>query len=144
MASFDHLPAKDRMALVHLVRSYAPFTLPKDDPASLQSLSKLFAASGGRVPNKIPVSQALELLEKEYKDPAPLKLSDSSRKIILDPAIAGRWLSASHDWRKSPAALASSATADAPANGFSPSAATMSPTAWAALHAELLRNQTSR
>ncbi|MBI5881977.1 MAG: cytochrome c [Elusimicrobia bacterium] len=144
MASFDHLPAKDRMALVHLVRSFASFPLPKDDPTSLQSLAKLFAASGGKVPNKIPVSRGLEFLEKEYKEPAPLKLSDSSRKIILDPQRAGRWLSGSTDWRKSPSALASAATANAPGNGFPPSAATLSPSAWAALHAELLRSQTSR
>ncbi|MBI5209879.1 MAG: cytochrome c [Elusimicrobia bacterium] len=140
MASFDHLPARDRMALVHLVRSYAAFPLPKDDPASLDGLSRLFAASGGRVPNKVPVSRGLELLETEYRDPAPLSLSGSSRKVILDPARAARWLAASPAWRKSPAALASAAAAGSPGNGFAPSAATLSPSAWAALHSELLRD----
>ncbi|MBI5623289.1 MAG: cytochrome c [Elusimicrobia bacterium] len=139
MTRFDHLSAKDRMALVHAVRSFAAFDLPKDDPAALESLSKLVGSTGRKVSNVIPLSLAMELMLKEYQAPEELKFSDSSRKAILDPGRASLWLAGSSAWRKSPSALASAAAAGAPSNGFAPSAAKLTPAEWQSLFSELSR-----
>ena len=65
MSSFDTLPRKDRMALVHLVRSLAAFPKAPDDPKALQALSDSFASGGERVPARIPISLAMRILIEE-------------------------------------------------------------------------------
>lgn len=66
MTPFDTLPRKDRMALVHFVRSLGDFPKDRDEPADLKALNDSFASGGERVPARIPVSLAMSKLIEEY------------------------------------------------------------------------------
>jgi hypothetical protein len=146
MVAYDFLSPKDRMALVHYVRSLGAFDHGADDPAALEALSASFASKGGRVPARIPVSKALALVAAEDAAVAPLALpagEDASagaaalRRAVADPARAARFLRGVPAWRTDAAALARAACAAAPANGFNPAVATFTADEWKALQAAL-------
>jgi mono/diheme cytochrome c family protein len=138
MAAYDILPKKDRMALVQYVRSLARFPEPAESADSLAALAKELAAPGERVPNRIPVSMAERKLIEEYHAPGTLAgaLSGVARQTIVDSARVARVLATS-DWRQSANALAQVAVAGAPANGFSPSVATLTDAQWQQLFHDL-------
>ncbi len=147
MASFDYLSKKDRMALTHAVQSFATFPLSTGNPAAVEALSQELSAPGERTPNKIPVSMAMNKLEEEFEAPPPLIVDTEDttegarvlRKVVVDPARAAQSLATDPFWRQNEERLAECILNDAPANGFSARAATMSPTDWKILMDELVR-----
>ncbi len=145
MASFDYLPKKDRMALGHYVQSLGTF--PKQESTqAIADLSKELASAGEKIPNRIPVSMAMAILEKEFSLNPPLAVDrdDQSpgaqvfRRVVVDPSRAAQVLRQSRLWRASIRDLAAAILPDAPGNGFSVNAATLSPSEWQALYSELL------
>jgi mono/diheme cytochrome c family protein len=149
MGSFDYLKAEDRMAIAHYVQSLAAFPRTAEDPAALDALAQQFASAGQTVPNKIPVSMAIDRLEEEFTAPAPLPPVFAGRpeglasqflaRAVPDPARAAQTLTLAPAWRQSAHALAKTVVAGTPGNGFSASVATLSPSQWQVLHAELLK-----
>jgi mono/diheme cytochrome c family protein len=71
MASYNYLSKKDRMALVHTVQSLGTFDHGANDPRAMANLEKLFASAGEVIPNRIPVSRAVDALCREYAEDHP-------------------------------------------------------------------------
>lgn len=147
MASFDYLTKADRMALAHYVQALGTFPHGTGTPEALDALAKELSAPGEKTPNRIPVSMAMAKLEQEFKASPPLAVNpadhspgaEALRRAVRDPARAGQSLSGSPAWRASPKDLAACILNDVPANGFSVSAAIMSPAEWQAFYSELLK-----
>jgi mono/diheme cytochrome c family protein len=79
MASYNYLRKKDRMALVHVVQAMGAFDHGASNPKALADLEKLFASAGEVIPNRIPVSRAVELLCREYAEAHPQPSVAASR-----------------------------------------------------------------
>jgi mono/diheme cytochrome c family protein len=79
MVSYNYLSKKDRMALVHVVQSLGAFDHGTNDPKAIASLEKLFANAGEVIPNRIPVSRAVDALCREYAQSHPQASASSSR-----------------------------------------------------------------
>jgi mono/diheme cytochrome c family protein len=147
MVAFDYLSRKDRMALAHHVQSLGGFDSKSGSPEAMEALSRELATAGEKIPNKIPVSLAMAKLEQEFVDvklPAiRLYLTEPDDelllRVIVDPSRASRVLMQSEVWRQSAQDLAVSILPDVPGNGFSDSTATLSPSEWKALYAQLLK-----
>jgi mono/diheme cytochrome c family protein len=147
MVAFDFLPRKDRMALAHYVQSLGSYSHKTGSVQAMESLSKELASPGEKTPNKIPVSMAMAKLEEEFKVPPPLVLEEGDRspggiilrRVIVDPSRAATTLMKSKLWRVSAQDLAAGILRNTPANGFSNSVATLFPSEWKTLHAELLK-----
>jgi mono/diheme cytochrome c family protein len=139
MAAFDYIPAKDRMALAHLVQSKARFQRPPEAAAALAALAKSFASAAQVVPNKIPVSLAMKKLVDEYSTPKALVLSGVVARVVNDPQRAAVWLRNSKVWRGGPKALAEAVAAQVPGNGFAVETAGLGSSEWGALYAQLRR-----
>ena len=77
MVSYNYLSRKDRMALVHVVRAFGAFDHGPEDPQALGALAKGFASPGELIPNRIPVSAAIERLIQEFKRVPPLATGSS-------------------------------------------------------------------
>jgi mono/diheme cytochrome c family protein len=146
MASFDYLTKKDRMAVGHYVQSMGDF--PKQERAqAIADLSKELASAGEKIPNRIPVSMAMAVLEKEFSLAPPLATDQEDqspgaqvfRRVIVDPLRAAQVLAQSRLWRTSARDLAAAVLPDTPGNGFSVNTATLSPSEWQAFYSELLR-----
>jgi mono/diheme cytochrome c family protein len=145
MASFDYLSKKDRMALAHYVQSLGSFP-KRENPEATEALSRSLAAAGEKTPNKIPVSMAMAKLENEFIFVPSLAIDEKDqspgaqilRRAIMDPACAARVLAQTRMWRASARDLAAAILPNAPGNGFSLSAATMSSSEWQMLYSELL------
>jgi hypothetical protein len=146
MVSYDFLTKKDRMALVHYVRSFAQSKEPVESPEAMAALGKELAAAGERVATRIPVSLAERKLIEEERAPAPLRLGPEApallRRVVADEARAARVLAQSPEWRRSPEALAQAVLADVPANGFRPAVLALTGEEWKTL-VELERAVTS-
>lgn len=67
MVSYAYLSKKDRMALAHVVQSLGAYDHGASDPKAIATLEKLFASAGEVIPNRIPVSRAVDLLCREYE-----------------------------------------------------------------------------
>ncbi len=141
MAAYDYLPAPDRFALAHYVQSLGDFPPAADPPEIVAALDSEYGLSEGvREPHRIPVARAVERIAAEapplllLAEPRQDEAGRIFRIAVADPARASATLAAREGWRSDTAALAQLATAGAPANGFSPAAATLSLEAW-----ELLR-----
>lgn len=66
MASFSIIPPEDRFAIIQYVQTFNP-TFPKDNPDDLAKLDEKYSLSkGGKLPNQIPVSLAMDLRVLEY------------------------------------------------------------------------------
>jgi mono/diheme cytochrome c family protein len=147
MNAFDYLSKRDRMALVHYVQSLGAFSHKVGSPEALEALSKELAAAGEKTPNKIPVSMAMAKLAEEFNAPPPLTVGREDRstggeilrRVITDPVRAAQILSETSLWRAGARDLAAGILPDTPGNGFSVSTATLSPSEWKALHAELMK-----
>jgi mono/diheme cytochrome c family protein len=146
MASFNYLSRNDRMALAHFVQSLGAFSHGAGGDEALEALSKELATQGEKTPNKIPVSLAMAKLEREFTAARPLAVvaedhspgAEIFRRMVPNASRAAQVLAGSEKWRKGPAELAASILPDAPGNGFSMSAATLSAEEWKQLHAKLL------
>lgn len=146
MTAYDHLSAADRMALDHYVQSLGAFPHGTDDPAALAALAQQFATGAERVPNRIPVSRAIEKIAQEDRAVAPLPAaagdeSPTGRAVALavtDRARAARTLAQTPAWRESPAALAKAVVPGAPGNGFSVAAATLGAADWQLVYDRLV------
>ena len=57
--------------LVHVVQSLGTFDHGANDPKAIASLEKLFASAGEVIPNRIPVSRAVDILCREYAEAHP-------------------------------------------------------------------------
>ena len=146
MAPFDYLSKTDRMALAHYVQALGAFPHGTGSPQALQALSKEMTGPGEMTPNKIPVSMAMAKLEKEFSPPPPLVVppedhspgAEVLRRVVIDPSRAALTLAGSPSWRIGLKGLAASILPDTPENGFSVSTATLSPSEWQDLQAELV------
>ncbi len=147
MASFDYLPKKDRMALLHFVQSLGAFPHNTASSQQMDALSRQLAAAGEKIPNKIPVSMAMAKLEKEFSAAPPLAIEKADqrpaaelmRRVVIDPIRASQFLSHSRSWRTGYQDLAAAVALETPENGFSTSSAALSATEWKMLYAELAR-----
>ncbi len=145
MNAFDYLPKKDRMALVHFVQSLGEFSHETEDTQALEELSEELASPGETTSNKIPVSMAMKKLEEEFTVLIPLTFDGQSpeekllQRVVNNPSRATQILAQSQLWHAGDRELAAIILPDIPANGFSISAATLSPSEWKMLHAELLK-----
>jgi mono/diheme cytochrome c family protein len=148
MVSFDFLRPAQRMALDHYVQSFGHFARPPEPAAELQALRAQLASVSVRVPNKIPVSLAMEKLEQEYVAPHALVMptgtaagrgAQLAAKVITDPMRAALVLQRSHGWKDNPAALAAVILGGVPTDGFRVDAAMLSANDWKLLYEELLQ-----
>lgn len=147
MNAFDYLSKKDRMALVHLVQSLGEFSHETEDTQALEDLSEELASPGETTSNKIPVSMAMTKLEEEFAVLLPLTFGGEGqspeekllRRVVVNPSRAAQVLVQSQLWHASDRELAEIILPDVPANGFSISTATLDPSEWRMLHAELLK-----
>jgi protein SCO1/2 len=71
MVSYEYLSKKDRMALVHVVRSLGDFDHGASDPKARAALEHLLASAGEVIPNRIPVARAIDILVKEARQAPP-------------------------------------------------------------------------
>jgi mono/diheme cytochrome c family protein len=153
MAAYDFITAKDRMALAHYVQSLGAFPHGPEDNEAVDALKKQFASAGEVVPNRIPVSMAMERLEREFTSPAPLIVPTGERvghagtllaRVIIDRTRAAQTLALAPSWAESAASLARAVAPGIPGNGFSVSVATLSPAEWQTLREELMQAMTRR
>jgi len=141
MVSYAYLPKRDRMALVHYVRSLGSFDHGPEDPAALRELAARFASAGEVIPNRIPVAMAMARLEGEFTAPAGFDPASDPilAMAIADPARAAQTLSELPGWRASDQALVQGVAWGAPGNGFKPGVALYGPAQWRELRAALNR-----
>jgi mono/diheme cytochrome c family protein len=131
MVSYNYLSRKDRMALVHVVRAFGAFDHGPEDPQAFGALAKGFASPGELIPNRIPVSAAIERLIQEFKRVPPLATGSSLlQDSLADPARAALTLT-------DQPLLVRRVTAGIPGNGFAPRVVTYSPETWKTLTLEL-------
>jgi mono/diheme cytochrome c family protein len=65
MQSFNYLPAEDRFAIIHFMRTFSA-DYPLDSLAELQDLEKVYNLSkGSQLPPQIPVKLAMQKIEME-------------------------------------------------------------------------------
>ncbi|MFA6457499.1 MAG: cytochrome c [Bacteroidota bacterium] len=70
MQSFSYLPAEDRFAIIHYIRTFAN-DFPVDSLSELQDLEKAYNLSKGtQLPPQIPVRLAMQKLQKESDNSA--------------------------------------------------------------------------
>lgn len=125
MVAYKDLRRKDRMALVHHVRSLGAFTHTASDPQALAALEKSFASAGETIPNRIPVRTAVDKLVREFQ-PVPA-LSSSGPLVdayVADRRKAALTLAGIPGWETSDEVLAKGVIATLPGNGFAPAVAT--------------------
>ena len=141
MVSYGYLSKKDRMALVHYVRSLGSFDHGPEHPEALAALARLFASSGEVIPNRIPVALAMGRLEKEYRLPEALdrKSDPILGEAVDDPGRAAQALAQLPHWRSSDQALAAAIVPGIPGNGFRPGVARFTAGQWQALRSALGR-----
>ncbi len=144
MVAWDFLGQRNRMALVHYVRSLARFTLPAEDPARLAALEKELAAAGEHVPPRIPVSAAITRLIAEAHTPPPLALAETSaealRWAVADAGRVAQVLALAPDgWRSGPQQLADLLGPEVPGNGFHTGVTQLSSDEWRALGEALVQ-----
>lgn len=151
MAAFDALSKRDRMALVHYVRSLGKFAEKRATPDVADAWAKELESGAEIVPNRIPVSMAMSKLEESDSTPplwpAPDEFGPGAeliRRVVTDPRRAARFLSRFSGWRAGYRDLALAVTQQTPANGFSIGSAALSASDWQTLHSELLIRRASK
>ncbi|AFN73284.1 Cytochrome c subfamily, putative [Melioribacter roseus P3M-2] len=64
MAAYEYLPPEDRFAIIHYIRTFAEFPPVTDE--ELKNIDMLYNVTAGvEIPNKIPVSKAIDILTEE-------------------------------------------------------------------------------
>jgi|GEM_PF-805776 len=121
MPGFDTLPAQDRFALSHLVRSFRNDN-PKTTEQEMAELAKKYGLDQvSNEPNQIPVQRAMQILagESSSQSKSAFRFLDSlerdaeigrkGAKLILEsfqkPALLFTLLSKSPRWKRSPGAF---------------------------------------
>jgi mono/diheme cytochrome c family protein len=149
MAPFDFIVPADRMALVHYVRSLGSFDHGAEDAKATEDLAQQFRSKGVHIPNRIPVSLAIQKMVQEQtqapaiKPPAPddkSAVADLLRAVIVDSAHVARTVAATKDGtdRSDRLAVARAWAAGAPGNGFAPALAGMTMAEWQEISRALL------
>jgi len=134
MVSYTYLSRRDRMALVHVVQAFGAFPRGPEDAKALAALAKSFASAGEVIPNRIPVSAAMQRLIQEYPFVRPLPLGNETlRFAVQDPFKAALTAPRAGD----EAALARFVSAGLPGNGFAPRVLTSTPEDWKTLRSSL-------
>ena len=148
MASYNTLPAEDRIAMIHYIR-----TLRSDYPAieqsELKELDKTYnLSSGAKQPSQIPVMMAKEKMLKE-DSVLSVKIESIVNKIKSDKTnkSAEKFSSISFDMNRSVSALAASkkwnenetqfvkfVTTDPKSKGFKASVISLNPDDWNVLY----------
>jgi mono/diheme cytochrome c family protein len=77
MVAYTDLSKRDRMALVHVVQSLGAFDHGTSDPKAIAAMEKLFASAGEVIPNRIPVSRAVDILCREYAEAHPRQQTEA-------------------------------------------------------------------
>jgi mono/diheme cytochrome c family protein len=152
MASFDYLPKKDRMALVHYVQSLGAFPHNTATGPMMDGLSQALATAGEKTPNKIPVSMAMAKLEEEFSATPPLVVDKGDpspgaellRRVVADPFRTSQCLAESRNWRVGYRELAASVVLGAPANGFSTTSAALNSAEWQLVYSQLTKRIKSK
>jgi mono/diheme cytochrome c family protein len=141
MVSYAYLSKRDRMALVHYVRSLGSFDHGAEDPKALDEVAARFRSAGEVIPNRIPVAMAMARLASEFTPPSAFEAASDPILLaaIADPARAAQTLSALPGWRASDQILAQGAAWGAPGNGFQPGVALFAPAQWQELRSALNR-----
>lgn len=150
MASYNYLPAKDRFALAHLIRTWVPGA-PIDAESDLQNLETVYQLSKGQVrPAQIPIKKATQIMLKEN---APVVAAVEKRKaargveqgaavfvrVVADPTKALTALTARGYRAGSVDDLVKLVSADPVKIGFKAGVTRMSAEDWTALHQYLAR-----
>lgn len=145
MVAYDYLSKRDRMALVHYVRSLGTFDHGPESPGKMAELEEILAAKGQVVPDRIPVAQAMAKLEQESVSPPSLSGLGSSADLVpnlghwpvVDPARAARTLAGVPGWQKDTERFVHAVVSGLPANGFAPGVACLGPSQWKDLQGKL-------
>ena len=149
MPAFDYLAPQDRFALAHYVQELGKFDHgPEPDDAVKELDGKYHLQEGGREPNKIALSVAIdrmlgERLRPVLSMPASADRSPQAvllRRVVDNPRRVARVLAGLPSWRKDADALARAAAVGAPGNGFAPAVAALTPAQTQQLHAGLLKH----
>lgn len=150
MASYNYLPAKDRFALAHLIRTWVPAP-PVDAESELQNLETVYQLSKGQVrPAQIPVKKATQIVVQEN---APVVTAVEKRtstrsgeqgaavfaRVVADPTKALTALTARGYRAGSVDELVRLVTADPVKIGFKAGVTRLSAEDWTALHQYLAR-----
>lgn len=146
MVSYNYLSKRDRMALVHVVKTLGSFDPGASDPKALDTLEKLFASAGEIIPNQIPVQMAVDRLIEEFQAAPEIHTEGNPvlNEAILEPRLAATSLARIPGWQGSEQVLAKGILAGLPANGFAPAVAAYSQAHWKELHAALSGKGASR
>lgn len=132
MVSYSYLPRRDRMALVHYVRTLGSFEHQPSDPQARTALEKVFSGSAEVIPNKIPVSRAVRRLVEEYQAPTiPPQCTRAPLAFVLErQERAATTLASLKAGNSDPNAALQSIAAGAEVNGFAARVSTFSTDQW--------------
>lgn len=140
MVAYEFLSKRDRMALVHYVRSLGSFDHGPESPEKMAELEKVLATKGQVVPDRIPVSQAMTRLAREGVSLPALVAGDASALVrwsVVDRARAARTLAGIPGWQKDTQLFARAVVSGLPANGFAPGVAGLDASQWKELKDQL-------
>jgi mono/diheme cytochrome c family protein len=139
MVSYNYLSKRDRMALVHTVRSFATFPEAPSDPEARRALEALFNGAGEVIPNRIPARSAIAKLAEEYRSPPALHRCEKAIAVdaIGDTSRAAKTVSEITQTGAGPD-FARSIALGAPDNGFNVRVDTYSASQWNQLRLCLL------
>ncbi len=156
MASYNYLPAKDRFALAHLIRTWVP-TPPADAESDLQNLETVYQLSKGQIrPAQVPVKRATQIIlnesapvvtavEKRVAAASSSGRGSSERgaqvfeRVVAEPTKVLTALTARGYRAASVDDLVRIVTADPVKLGFKAGVAQLSAEDWMALHQYLAR-----
>lgn len=152
MAAFNYLPAEDRFALIHYVRTFAA-DYPVDSLSALQDLEKVYNLSkGSQLPPQIPVRLAMQKLETESAADAKLAAAVGTSLKGKKQEEQGAALAQRHCTNGMKVAAAAlhagglsldefirSVSADPVTAGFTASVVRMSREEWSAMYAYLTK-----
>jgi mono/diheme cytochrome c family protein len=148
MASYSYMPAEDRFALIHYVRTFAN-DFPADSASELDELEKTYQLSKGSVtPAQIPIRLAMQKITGEHhvgsagvetRFAEAMKSdgrgSEILRRIVADPRKAADGLAALQG--RLPGETARAVSVDPAGFGFKASAAFLTADEWNAVNASL-------
>jgi hypothetical protein len=146
MASYSYLPADDRFALIHYVRTFAN-DFPVDSASELMELEKTYQLSkGSTTPAQIPVRLAVQKIITEHDSAVAVSTarfaaamkSDTPgasilHRIVADPKKAAAGLAVLHD--RKPGDITRAVAADPARFGLRASAVRLTADEWNAVTA---------
>jgi mono/diheme cytochrome c family protein len=144
MASYNYLPADDRFALIHFVRTFAT-DFPVDSTADLDALEKTYQLSKGSVtPAQIPIQLAVQKIVAEHHDSVAIasarftaamlstgRGAEILHRIVVDSTKAAEGLASLQ--LRTPDQITRAVTADPARFGLKPSAVFLNAEDWNAV-----------